>query len=340
MINSSSSELHVGRQNTNKNLPRVSIVVPVKGYNDFLSECLQACARLDYPDVEVLVLPDSPFSADSLGIKIIPTGPMPPSAKRDMALPHCRGDIVAFLDDDTFPEPDWLRNAVKYFEDERVAAVGGPAVTPKSDGLMQRASGLVYSSFLGGGNLAYRYVPQALREVDDYPTCNLLVRRSVLEELGGFDTIFWPGEDTKLCLEIVRDLGKKIIYAPDVLVYHHRRSLFRPHLRQIRSYALHRGYFVKRFPATSLRLTYFLFTFLVFGIVAGLVLSVLYPPFAVVYGIGLGVYVAAVLLDGLVSGGLKMAPLVALGTVLTHLTYGVWFVIGLISRRLKDEGDN
>jgi len=321
-------------------LPKVSVIIPLKGDNEYIRETLGYLREVDYPDFEAILLPDEPLhvSRFTFHVRVIPTGPVGPGYKRDLALPHATGDILAFLDDDTYPEQDWLKNAARYFEDEQVAAIGGPAVTPASDSFMQKASGHVYASLLGGGNYAYRYVPQRRREVDDYPTCNLLVRRSVFEQLGGFDTTFWPGEDTKLCLEIARDLGMKILYAPDVLVYHHRRPLLLPHLKQVRQYALHRGYFVKRFPATSLRLSYFLPTLLVAGVIGGGLLSLTLPVLRLFYVAGLVAYGGAIVISAAAtSRNLALMAIVSLGIMATHFTYGLWFVFGLFCRRLKEE---
>ncbi|MCL4486905.1 MAG: glycosyltransferase [Chloroflexi bacterium] len=316
---------------------KVSIVIALKGDNPYIRETLTCLRELDYADYEVFLLPDAPFSAGP-DVHVIPTGPVGPAAKRDAALQSVTGEIVAFLDDDTYPERDWLRNAVKYFGNPEVAAIGGPAVTPPADDERRQASGAVYVSLLGGGNYAYRYVPREMKEVDDYPTCNLLVRRTVLERLGGFDTTFWPGEDTKLCLEITRTLGMKIIYAPDVVVYHHRRALFSGHLKQVRSYSQHRGYFVKRFPETSLRPSYFLPTLLVVGLVVGAFASVIFPSIAPIYLGGVLVYLtAAVVSAALATKGWRLTILVAFGIITTHIVYGIWFVLGLLSPRLSEE---
>ncbi len=253
---------------------KVSIIIPVKAPNKNLENCIHHCLKLNYPDFEIIVLPDYPIKLSFSNLAVVPTGTVGPSEKRDKALTSSKGEILAFLDDDAFPMKEWLSNAVKYFGNKKVAAVGGPAVTPSSDSLLQKASGLVYSSFLGGGSIAYRYIPKSQREVDDYPSCNFLVRKSVMEEVGGFNCKFWPGEDTKLCKEITNDLNMKIVYAPDVLVYHHRRPLFIPHLKQVWSYAAHRGYFIKRFPETSLRLTYFLPSIFVLSSIFGLFLFI------------------------------------------------------------------
>ena len=320
--------------------PRVSIIVPCRAIGPFAQECVAHCNELDYPDFEILVLPDEP-SADAAvlpGAVVIPTGPAGPSEKRDIGAKYATGDILAFIDDDAFPRTDWLARAVPQFADPQVGAVGGPGVTPPSDGLLEQASGKVFESPLGGGPYAYRYAPAKSRLVDDYPTCNLLVRRSAFMEAGGFGTDFWPGEDTKLCLTITQRLGQTIHYDPDVLVYHHRRSIFSGHLKQVASYALHRGYFVKRFPKTSLRLSYFLPSLLLVGLFGG-VPALFFPVLQMLYLGFLGLYLSLNLLSAI-----RVAPtrpallfLVFVGTIITHLAYGAWFLRGLVSRRLADE---
>ena len=324
----------------------VSIIIAVKTWQKNLEECVRKCLKLDYPGFEILILPDKEgtvparaidnLSKGTVPIRIIPTGVVNPPQKRDMAIPLAKGEILAFIDDDAYPANDWLKNASKNFIDPEVAAVGGPAVTPAYDSLRQKASGLVYSSLLVSGQYSYRYLPKPRKEVDDYPSCNFLVRKSIMQELGGFDTNFWPGEDTKLCLDITKKLGKKIIYDPQVLVYHHRRPLFTPHLKQIASYALHRGYFVKKYSQTSLRLAYFIPTLFLSALIIGAVLSLISVPFRMIYLSGLSLYLFLVFISSIFKD-LRLIPLVFLGIISTHLTYGFWFLKGLLSLRLKEE---
>ena len=311
---------------------KVSIVIPVTGWNKYLDENIRHCLLLNYPDYEILILPDNPLpQLNGDRMSVFPTGHIGPAAKRNIGVQQAKGEIIAFIDDDTYPERNWLKNAVRNFEDKEIAAVGGPAVTPPSDTIFQLAGGAVYSSLMGGGVVRYRYIPLKRRLVDDYPSCNFIVRKDVLNELGRFQTNFWPGEDTALCLDIVKKLNKKIVYEPEALVYHHRRSLFRPHLKQIKAYALHRGYFAKRFPRTSLRLSYFLpsmfFLFLIFG---WLINVKLYFGVVLLYLILTFVSVAR-----LKTWRLKL--LTFMGIIATHITYGVWFIKGLFSRRLQEE---
>jgi glycosyltransferase involved in cell wall biosynthesis len=318
-------------------LPRVSIVIAVGPYNDNLVESIEACLHLDYPDYEVLVFPDEPFDWPDPRVRVVPTGKFGPSHKRDMAMQEATGEILAFLDDDAYPVADWLTDAVRNFSRPEVAAVGGPAVTPGSDNLRQQASGDIYASLLVGGSYNYRYIQGRYREVDDYPTCNLLVRKDVFEKVGGFDTKYWPGEDTFFCLKIVRDLKMKIVYEPDAIVFHHRREVFAAHLRQIRSYAIHRGYFVKRFPQTSLRLAYFLPSVLVLGLILGPLSFLICSPLSMLYLGATSFYLLLTLGFALFSFSPLRTWYIFSGIVLSHLSYGIYFIGGLLKRKLGEE---
>jgi GT2 family glycosyltransferase len=253
-----------------------------------------------------------------------------------MAIKYAKGEILAFIDDDAYPTKDWLKYALENFKDEDVAAVVGPAITAPEDALRQKASGVIFSSVLVSGRYNYRYLPKKKMTVDDYPSCNFLVRKQIMQELGGFNTKFWPGEDTKLCLDITRKLGRKIIYDPGVLVYHHRRPLFIPHLKQVANYSLHRGYFVKKYPATSLRLPFFIPTLFLCALICGGPLSLISAPLRSIYFSGVFLYLALVLFFS-IHKDLRLIPLVFFGTILTHLTYGLYFLKGLFSKKLKEE---
>ena len=317
--------------------PRTSIIIAVKEDNPYLRECLAHCLRLTDPDFEILVVTDDPCELPFAKTRVIASGAHGPSVKRDLGARAARGRILAFLDDDTFPESGWLAAAIEALAPEDVGAVGGPAVTPPGDGDRERASGWVYAARLVGGPYVYRYWPRPARDVDDYPTCNLLIKRDALERAGGFDTCYWPGEDTVVCLKLTHGLGLRIRYDPRVLVYHHRRKLFGPHMRQVLSYATHRGYFVKKFPKTSLRLGYFAPTLFTAGVLFGWLPGLWWTGWFLVYGGALALYAAAVLATSLTVRPKRLAPWVAAGVVLTHLVYGVYFVRGLTARRLREE---
>jgi len=134
-----------------KNL-MASIIVPCKRIDSYTKECIDYCKKLDYETYEIIVLPDEQ-NENLEGVKVIPTGNVTPGRKRNIGMKNAKGEILAFVDSDARPEKSWLRNAISYFKDSEVAAVGGPGITPPEDSLMQKASGYILSSFAVRGLL-------------------------------------------------------------------------------------------------------------------------------------------------------------------------------------------
>ncbi len=316
--------------------PTVSIIIAVKEDNPNLRESLRHCLALDNPADEIIVLPDVAFDAPD-GVTVIPTGPCGPAEKRDLGAERASGEVLAFLDDDAYPVPGWLTHAREVLANPSVGGVGGPGVTPDSDPFTAQVSGDIYNSPLVSGPHVRRYLPREACDVDDWPSCNLLVRRDAFLQVGGFDSAYWPGEDTVLCLKITRDLGLRLVYDPRVLVYHHRRPSLRRHLRQAAQYGLHRGHFVKRFPETSRRPTYFAPTLLAAFLALGWIPGLFSRAFRLAFATIAGSYGVAVLLATPFRGGPVRYLLAAIGTVLTHLAYGTWFIRGLIRRTLPTQ---
>ena len=311
----------------------ISIIIPCKEVDAYTKQCIDYCRKLDYENFEVLLLPDD-ASEKVEGVRVIATGCVTPGRKRNIGIANAGGEFCAFIDSDAYPRNDWLRNAMKYFDDPMVAGVGGPGVTPEQDSFMQRASGYVLSSFMVGG-ISSRYKAERVSESDDIHSCNFIARKTVLEEVGGWNEKYWPGEDTLMCLAI-RKLGKKLIESSDVVVYHHRRSLFRSHLRQVSKFGEHRGLFVKKFPENSLKLTYFFPSLLVFSLLVGIVLSLFFSFFAYVVLFGVVVYlVSSLIAAALQVRNVKLLLSVWLGIIVTHLVYGSFFLSGLAKRDLK-----
>jgi len=333
------------------NALKVAVIIPVKGFNSKLAKAIDESLKLDYENFEVIVFPDekdSKFESYKEKIRVIPTGNIGPAEKRDLALTHSEAKIFAFLDDDAYPAEDWLNRALIHFKDKDIAAVGGPSITPPESGILEHISGHIYSSITASGGYTYRYVPGTkVMEVDDYPSCNFIVRREIFEQLGGFDSNFWPGEDTKLCLDITKKLRKKIIYDPQVLVYHHRRNFGIAHFKQVANYALHRGFFAKRYPETSRRFNYFVPSLLVLYIILGSIAAFLNNVIGKLFLSSLGIYliviaffvIKEVMRDKSLKPVRKLILIlpVIIGIIGTHLCYGVFFIKGLISRKLKEE---
>ena len=314
-----------------------SVIIPVKEINHYLRESVPRLLAMDYSEFEVIILPNDmaagnlPDSFADPRIRVVATGRVSPAIKRDIGAQQAIHSRLAFLDDDAYPRSDWLREADAAFTASGAAAVGGPGVTPPDSSLAERASALFFESRLGGGGMAYRYRPVGRGfDVDDFPTVNLLVEKSAFDAVGGFDNEFWPGEDTKFCLDLKR-AGWRIWYAPDVVVYHHRRRVLRPHLKQVGGYGKHRGYFARTLPETSLRLTYFVPSLFLLGSIALIALGFAANLFWKIY---LGMMLVYLMMATIDVFSLKTNPVLGVLTVLTiyasHLTYGLMFLRGLL----------
>ncbi len=332
-----------------KTYPFVSVVVACPGRSAVLDECIAALAKQRYRKFEVIVLPDGEIASDAYGgaveLKIIPTGKVRPAEKRNIGIKESKGSIVAFIDDDAYPDAHWLEYAVKYFGDETIGAVGGPGITPMNDPYLARVGGRAYDNILLSGNYRYRYKAGGVkRDVDDYPSCNLFVRTDLLRKIGGYRVDFWPGEDTLLCKDII-DSGKRIVYDPWVVVNHHRRKLFGPHLRQLGRYAFHRGYFVKRYPSNSFKLPYFVPSAFVaylgalgaFAIVAAFLNgSCALLPILAIAAAPLAVYLFLLCLTTFARNPATWV-LTAAGIFVSHIVYGVRFIQGIFAAKAPCE---
>ena len=329
--------------------PRISVIIPLHACSArFLSD-FSNFRDVEYPNFEILIIADEPTldetknpRADELKrlekpgfVSIIATGRQltGPAEKRDLGIQRAGGEICAFIDDDAYPRPDWLRSAWRFFDDPQIGAVCGPGVTPPEDDLLEQAGGAVYASSLGSGPTLHRFIQRKPREVDDFPAFNLLVRTQVLNDVGGFSSNYYGGEDTKLCLEIVKS-GKKIMYRPEIVIFHHRRSLFFDHLKQIVNVGVHRGYFARMYPETSRRLFYFLPSIVTIAILFGILLSAFSKIVAAILLFSLCGYFAVAFVSAMPASRLSVALLGAAGIMATHIVYGCAFIRGLTLRRL------
>ncbi len=314
----------------------VSVIIPLHRDTAQFRACLAGCLALHFTSFEVIVVSDDPTRLPP-DVKLVlseagrTTGP---GEKRDLGIHAACGDYFAFIDDDAVPRSDWLTRAIPLFDGESVGAVAGPGITPPGSTWRERMGGAFYESWLGSGPYRYRFRPGKQRDVDDYPAYNLVVRRAAAERVKGWGTGFYGGEDTVICLALV-DAGWRIVYDPAVVVYHRRRPVLRRHLAQIANVGLHRGYFVKAYPETSLRPLYFLPSLGTVFLGALALTALVNASARVLLGLVLAVYFAGGVAIGLAERNSATFSLGLPGVALvSHLVYGIQFARGLVTRRL------
>jgi len=304
--------------------PIFSIIIPVRQTNPYLEETLSKLKKQTFKKFEILVITD----------KI--SGSANPSEKRNLGVKMSKGQYLAFLDDDSFPSQNYFKNAFKLItQNPDFAAFCGPCLTPSKDNLYQKASGLVWASWLGsGGAGVYRNSVQSARFIEDYPSVNLIVKKNDFNLVGGFNTSYWPGEDTVLCLNLVKKFHKKIFYHPSLVVYHHRRSVIIPHLQQITRYAIQRGFFAKKFPETSRKIGYF-----IPSIFALYILFLIFFHHNFFLKLPLYLYISILITTFFYfifqENKFKISFLATITIPPTHIYYGILFLHGLFKKEVK-----
>jgi len=226
--------------------PRVSVLICTYNGARTLGETCAAVAQLDYPDVEVIVVDDgsnddSPQIAERHGFRVISTDNRGLSSARNTALAAASGEIVAFIDDDAMPDPQWLTYLVDTFARTDFVAVGGPNLSVPGDGAVADAVAAA------PGNPIHVLVGD--REAEHIPGCNSAFRTEVLGEIGGFDPQFrTAGDDVDVCWRLL-DRGWRIGYSPAAVVWHHRRTTVGGYLLQQRGYGRAEALLERKWPA-------------------------------------------------------------------------------------------
>jgi O-antigen biosynthesis protein len=209
--------------------PRVSVAVCTYNGRRTIRDCLDGLARLAYPNVEVIVIDDGSTdgTADIVrdyGVCLIQTENLGLSIARNRALEEAEGEIIAYLDDDAYPDPQWLHYLVQKFQTTDFMAVGGPNLAPLNEGHVAQA----IANAPGGPN----HVLLSDSEAEHIPGCNMAFRSAALRAIGGFDPQFRAaGDDVDICWRI-QQAGWKVGFHPAALVWHHRRKTLGAYWRQ------------------------------------------------------------------------------------------------------------
>jgi len=296
-------------------LPKVSVIIPVKRGGRV--GALAGLARAGYPEelLEVLVA----------------YGTLP-SRQRNLAAARAGGEFLYFLDDDSRVSPGFLQGAVAHYQDPRVAAVGGPSLTPPGDSPLQRAIGAAFASPVGGGGVRNRYRKSgAARDTTDSELilCNLSFRRGIYLSHGGLDERLYPNEENELMDRLLHE-GFRLVHDPELAVLRSQRPSYRAYLRQMFGYGRGRGeqtVLSGKLKPVSLAPSALLIYLLLLPFGGGL--------FALPFCCYLALVAGASLAGALGGRDWRLAPWLLLVYPTLHLAYGSGTLSGLLRPRFR-----
>jgi glycosyltransferase involved in cell wall biosynthesis len=222
--------------------PLVSIITTVYTPGRFkdITELLDSLNAQSYKNTETLIVAERlPELAENIkkyiaekgyaGIRVLfNEGEWGSYPSRNLAIGEAKGDIIAFVDDDAVPFPDWVEQTVRvYSQDSSAIGVTGPILPLWQDKSMEWFPGELYWIF----SCTYPDVAERTEVRNGYCT-NLSFRREAFDRYGLFKTSLvgegwgksdWQqpaAQETEFCLRVKRGTGQRIIYDPDVRVRH------------------------------------------------------------------------------------------------------------------------
>ncbi|AWB32576.1 glycosyltransferase family 2 protein [Orrella marina] len=221
--------------------PMVSIIIPTRNLLNMLQPCVESVlARTTWPNYEVIVVDNQSDCADTLAymqtlrtrdrVRVLSYDhPFNFAAIQNYAVKESKGELICLLNNDTeVITPEWLDEMAGRLSQPDVGIVGARLLY--GDGRLQHAGDVLgaggCASHLHGpiagddpGYMNRAVLPQDLSAVT--AAC-LLVRKSLYEEIGGFDADNLPVafNDVDFCLR-VRQAGYRVVYTPYAELFHY-----------------------------------------------------------------------------------------------------------------------
>ncbi|MGB7053568.1 MAG: glycosyltransferase family 2 protein [Acidimicrobiales bacterium] len=208
-----------------------SVVVITFERPDHLARCLEHLERQATAPWEIIVV-DSSVSDDteqlvgekfpSITYRRTAAGRGAMATVRNMGYEMASGDVIAFVDDDAYAEPDWLTRLLVPYDELDVGAVGGRQIRRQPGELTEGLDAI--GRLLPDGTLTGNFAadPGRVVTVDHLLGANMSFRRRVLDEIGGIRDGYFGTcvrEESDLCLRVAR-AGYRLLYAPDAVVEH------------------------------------------------------------------------------------------------------------------------
>lgn len=217
---------------SNIDWPKISVVVCSFNGASTIRDTLEGLLMLDYPFFEVIVVNDgstdpTPEIASEYPFTLINSENRGLSYARNTGMKAANGEIIAYIDDDAYPDPHWLRYLALIFMEDEYVGVGGPNLSPPDDGWLADCV-----ANAPGPN----HILLSDRIAEHIPGCNMAFKKDALQAIEGFDPIFRvAGDDVDLCWRL-QAAGGVIGFSPAAVVWHHRRGSITKYWKQQKGY--------------------------------------------------------------------------------------------------------
>ncbi len=208
----------------------ISIVIPAFNAERTIVDSVAAAGEQRWAGErpEVIVVDDGSTDstaavAERAGARVIRQDNAGPAAARNRGWRESTGDLVFFTDSDCFPHSDWISRLTALLDDEKCGAAGGSYAAANQEEILAACI---------QEEIAARH-RRMRRKVRFLGSFNLAVKRSVLEELGGFHTEYRraSGEDNEFSYRM-RKAGYNLLFDREALVAHVHPTHLVPYLKE------------------------------------------------------------------------------------------------------------
>jgi cellulose synthase/poly-beta-1,6-N-acetylglucosamine synthase-like glycosyltransferase len=207
--------------------PKISFIVAAYNNQQTIEECLKSILALDYPEssIEVIVMDGGSKDgtvqkAQKYPIKVLSIRLNAPAAY-NYAMKIASNPVLGFIDADAKVEPQWLKLIVPHLDEPKVAGVSGSIETWDVHNPWARSIGYEIKN-------RYRRIGKYTGRI---ATMNLLLKKAVIEEVGGWDENLPSQYDTDLGFRM-SSKGYKIAYEPKAVCFHFNRPTLKAYYRQ------------------------------------------------------------------------------------------------------------
>ncbi len=230
---------------TVKEFPRISVVVCSYNGASTIRDTFEGLADLDYPNYEVIIVNDGSTDATAkiakeYDVHLISTENRGLSNARNTGMYEASGEIIAYIDDDAYPDSQWLKYLASAYMNSEHGGIGGPNINPAGDGPI---ADCVANS--PGGPLHVLTTDEIAEHI---PGCNMTFRTAALVEINGFDPVYRAaGDDVDVCWRI-QQAGYTIGFHPSAFVWHHCRNSIKMYWKQQQGYGKAEALLERKWP--------------------------------------------------------------------------------------------